>query len=351
MTQKPPSPRIFNPELSTGVETVLMKALEKKPEKRYQSGAKLVDALETALTRAAKPSARLALPPIPVDVPTIKRRTVSRNTVAQRVASRPLEGAKPVLAKAKHDTHVNRYRNSLRWRWTIALILAVAAVLWFGFNNLMADFSVSTPTASTTDSTTQTLFVTEPASSAAGGGLPLASATYTPVSVTAAVTALILPSSTPTLTLTVEASPAPTSTARYLEGNLFVFYYDANTFAMVNKSKASRSVSAFTFERLDHAGNTLGTFFGWKWETQAKRGLSIFPKTCVAILVTDDQTYLQPAECERGFLGIVYYDRAENIDEIFWTAQADSTEFRVLWQGIEVGRCEIAASECELLMP
>ena len=63
MTQKPLSPRVFNPELSTAVETVLLKALEKKPERRYQSGAKLMDAFESALKAASPPSARTPLPP------------------------------------------------------------------------------------------------------------------------------------------------------------------------------------------------------------------------------------------------------------------------------------------------
>ena len=138
---------------------------------------------------------------------------------------------------------------------------------------------------------------------------------------------------------------------RVSEGNLFVFYYDANTFVMVNKSDVSRSVSAFTFERLDSAGKALGVFFGWNWETRNTRGLNIFPKTCVTILITDDPSYLRPTECEHGFLAIVYYNRATNADAIFWTAQENSAEFRVLWTGIEVGRCEIAEGMCELLMP
>ncbi|PIE79820.1 MAG: hypothetical protein CSA11_10595 [Chloroflexi bacterium] len=49
VSQPPPSPRTFNPALNMQTEAVLLKALDKLPEQRYQTGGDLIDALERAL--------------------------------------------------------------------------------------------------------------------------------------------------------------------------------------------------------------------------------------------------------------------------------------------------------------
>jgi serine/threonine protein kinase len=49
LNEPPPPPRLLNPELPIEVEAVILKALGKEPEKRYNSGAEMVEALETAL--------------------------------------------------------------------------------------------------------------------------------------------------------------------------------------------------------------------------------------------------------------------------------------------------------------
>ena len=49
LTMPVPPPREINPELPPAVEAVLLKALSKAPEDRYQTGRQLIDALEAAL--------------------------------------------------------------------------------------------------------------------------------------------------------------------------------------------------------------------------------------------------------------------------------------------------------------
>jgi serine/threonine protein kinase len=46
--QQPPSPRSLNPEIPPAVEAVILKALAKKPEDRYQTAAEFVSALKAA---------------------------------------------------------------------------------------------------------------------------------------------------------------------------------------------------------------------------------------------------------------------------------------------------------------
>jgi predicted Ser/Thr protein kinase len=61
----PRPPSWINPQLSTAVDAVLLKALSKTPQERYQSGKALLEALETAFYRpeSADLPATAALPP------------------------------------------------------------------------------------------------------------------------------------------------------------------------------------------------------------------------------------------------------------------------------------------------
>ncbi len=53
VTEPPPSPCAINPALSRAVENVLFKALEKKPENRYQTATALAEALKHAIEQTA----------------------------------------------------------------------------------------------------------------------------------------------------------------------------------------------------------------------------------------------------------------------------------------------------------
>ncbi len=69
VTMPPPPPREVNPELGKEVEAVLLKALQKSPDERYQTGAELIDALEAALQTETAELDQAELPPMSTDVP------------------------------------------------------------------------------------------------------------------------------------------------------------------------------------------------------------------------------------------------------------------------------------------
>ena len=82
LTQPPPPPRQINPDLNTATEAVLLKALSKQPEDRYQTGAALMEALATALNAPKADDESVSLPPLPgVVLPVL-----SQTTVAERVS-------------------------------------------------------------------------------------------------------------------------------------------------------------------------------------------------------------------------------------------------------------------------
>jgi serine/threonine-protein kinase len=72
LNQPPPQPRSLRPDLPLALEAVLLKALAKAPEDRYQTGSELAAAIETAaVLPAASPSSKLSS---------------TRKTIPQRVA-------------------------------------------------------------------------------------------------------------------------------------------------------------------------------------------------------------------------------------------------------------------------
>jgi serine/threonine protein kinase len=88
ITQPPPPPRDLNPALNPQVEEVLLKALQKSPEARYQTGAELLAALEEALQAGSVEEAALPeLPPPPPGVVPPAQRPLSLISVDEKVTS------------------------------------------------------------------------------------------------------------------------------------------------------------------------------------------------------------------------------------------------------------------------
>jgi serine/threonine protein kinase len=96
LTQPPPPPREINPNLSEEIEAALLKALSKSPDERYQTGAELLDALETVL-QASQPTwvEPGELPPMPADVSPSVACSLSRMSVDEKVTLHLQASAKP----------------------------------------------------------------------------------------------------------------------------------------------------------------------------------------------------------------------------------------------------------------
>ena len=73
--EQPPAPRQVNPGLSQAVEAVLLQALAKQPEARFQRGAALAGALKAALSGQTPSWAAVASPVPPTAFATPQGRT------------------------------------------------------------------------------------------------------------------------------------------------------------------------------------------------------------------------------------------------------------------------------------
>jgi predicted Ser/Thr protein kinase len=69
VNEAPPSPRSKNAEISADLEAIILKAMAKKKEDRYQSAAAVADALKRVLLKMDSAAAGVAEPPAPAPTP------------------------------------------------------------------------------------------------------------------------------------------------------------------------------------------------------------------------------------------------------------------------------------------
>lgn len=342
ISQPPPPPRSINPDLSPAVEAVILKALQKNPRERYQTGAKLFSSLEDAL-KASSSSKKTTLPPLPVGVPTIRRSDLSIEQISKRPAPKKAEAlqkrtAKPVTAPADGFA---RKRNF--WLPTVLLITLLGIGGFFYVSGRFRPSTFSPAPAATS---------TPPAATEAGP--PTQTLTAPLPFPTPALPVVILPTETAMATLTSEPSPtiAAVPTIKYPDGNHYSLFYNETSFFMLNRAYARRSISGFVFQRLDDDGIPMDDIFqGYRWETP---NLDYLPRNfCVNITIYGDQDppYLNPSGCFGGIISTIQprFDRPGEI--LFWTPKEGSSQFRVLWLDEEVARCDIAGVQCEVFIP
>jgi serine/threonine protein kinase len=373
ISNPPPKPRSINPNLSANVEEVLLKALEKNPKERYQSGKSLMDALRKALSTKAAPAPVDAppLPPIPVNAPAIHRSNLSLNSFTKR--------GDVITALEKHSTTTRRgiaadlagpkreKRRGFGWVILIGLLLAA---LSFGmvfrpelFAPLRSLFAKASPSAvilptntiivqtvvaqpSITDTFTPAPIVTDTVAPTAT--LKSTATTEPTLEPSATITQTEAPASTATIT-PIPVTPSASSTAQvYPNGYLMTAFYNGNSFYLLDRGKASRSLSGFVFERVNNDETFQNRFEAWTWETFYVKAIQM--NRCVSLEIEKSPlAYLSPAECTNKVLSRL--SPAADANEIFWTQNDTSHEFRVLWENQEVARCEIAAGICDFRVP
>lgn len=364
--QLPPTPRSLNPNLPRAVEKVLLRALEKSPQKRYQSGAALMKALKDSLEMSVTPADRPAdLPPIPIGVPTIRK--PAPLSIVPREASQPRNKPAPNLRHAASPPEgKSRPRGETRrrfpaWLVVIGVLACLSAVIvlwangtidparmpWLRISSYLpaASPTPSPPQAAAEEETAQEHLPIPPAETAQTVGVELTVEAPPTASATSLPSPTIRVASAPASTLPAISAPESTPTIKYPTGNQFTLFYNENSIYLLNRSTATRSVSGFSFERLDGQGQPLDTFPGWMW---SKYYETLPPDRCMILQVYDSFPYLNPPECKR-FLSLLNPERDSGL--IFWSTQEGSTQFRVLWRNEEVVRCEIGEGVCDFFTP
>jgi serine/threonine protein kinase len=345
LNNPPPKPLSLNTKLTPAIQEILLRALAKHPADRFQSCMDLMNHLTEALESAQKTGkTKMALPAMPsgtrtrhgLSAPkasTLPRpdktsravdRTLPRPDVRVSENTRPRPGAPPAPPKRK------RRDDRFFWIGVGALgSIVFGLLLWVGvtfFLNMPSLSLLASPTPSST---------TTPSPS------------FTPLSPTTTRTPTATHPQTSTRTATLEPpteTPSPTPTI--LTGDAFVLIYDDTSFNLLNVSSNPRNISLIEFERLDLAGNSLASFSGEQW---ARFNEIIRPGTCMRIEIIDTLFITTPEECNNIFDAVRTTQLRSNAD--FWTTRVGSNEFRVLWAGVEIKRCQIFNRRCEIILP
>lgn len=347
ITQSPPSLRSLNPEISPAVEAVILKALEKKPQNRYQSGVELMSALEGAINASQK----LSLPPVPAGM-----RTIRQSRVPVEEMTRHLKKKDDAIHQPPAASPAAKPKKKKWWLWILLLLLLLGIGGWICATSgiLPASlFPAPALTASPTESAPQPAQPTQTLIPPSATSVP-AQPTFTPTA-----TQTVTPSPTPTVTpsATPFAPKATTDpifgapTVKYPDGNNMTLFWNDTSFVMLNRSRTARSLSGFTFERLDANDQPTDTLPGYRLES--RRFKYIPGKNCVSIKSYNDEDppYIDPADCFRLYSSIIQPDMQLEPEIFFWTQKDGSPQFRVLWLNEEVARCEIGAGTCEIYVP
>jgi len=364
ITDAPPLPRSINPSISVQVEEVLLKALEKSPKDRYQTGKAMMSALRKAFEDGPlKPQDDIpGLPPIPVNVPTIRRSDMSLNSFTHHRDVKLALDTKTKAAQPLDDELVpegqGNKRQRFSWLLIILLLLLIACLgLWAYRPDIMRQWpgmltsSTAIPTQTAQIPTVDTaspepiITIVHPTEIITEIAAPTGTETKRPtITTTKTATATVMSTNTTAAILptVVTATPVPTQA-----GYLMTAYYNDTSFYILNKSNVSRSVSGFVFERIGNDGVTQQKFEGWHWEENFS---NIQPNRCVSLKIYKvPDPYLDPLECDKRTLSTLF-PRMDS-DELFWTSDDSGDSFRILWLGEEIVRCEIEAGTCDFFVP
>lgn len=391
LTLPPPPPRQVNPNLNTSTENVLLKALEKQPTGRYQTGAALMEALAAALPAPEAASTPDVLPPLPMGValPALSQMSVADRvslympppppaaqtggTPAARLTSRPPLTAAPPVEPPKD----NRW-SPIPIKWLLisgVVMLLLLLARGFVLRGLgVSDSPTPSPTvvmaitqptdvaALPTDTAlpdtapTNTATPAEPSPTTGAGetavpqtDVPEPTATSTALSAgvppteTPPAAPTEMPTEPPTAVPTTAPAAAPTATP---SGPRLVMLYDGSSFYLYNPNAADIRVSPLVFESLDENGNLSGYWFEGRSWAQFYSLVESF--SCVRLEMTRVAGWLRPSQC-REYNSTVTPE--QDADTVFWTARPGVAAFRVVWQGQEVGRCSVSANQCEVYLP
>lgn len=151
----------------------------------------------------------------------------------------------------------------------------------------------------------------------------------------------------PTVTRTLPPrTPTSTTTPTTATGQRIRLFYDNASFYLWNPTRNRILLENIAFEAIDSAGLSTGyRFDGSRW---AEFYEYIEPNNCASIEITTGPTWLRPRQC------VVYNAEVtpqSSAPFIFWISRSSVTQFRVLWNEQEIGRCTIGAGQCDVFLP
>jgi len=132
--------------------------------------------------------------------------------------------------------------------------------------------------------------------------------------------------------------------------------YDEAGVAVINQSNLPMELTNLAFQRISATGEVTASFPGARWmQPGLTTDRELQPGACTLLLspgnaslkIKPGETPEKPAGCKivQGWLVAIHPDLQ------FWTAQADSDQFQVIFEGQNIHTCEIVEQSCEFYLP
>lgn len=398
LSDPPPSPRDYNPEISEAVAAVVLKMLEKEPQDRYASGEAFARALEVALGITA--SGEIYAPP-GSHLTTSEMHIVAGNAASNTIAFRSDEPSEPLVQKPASKPSSPTSPTSLkpfptikplspeaysgtslrppapeyvgpedeappkspapqaRRRWWLAgiaaLIVIAAAMAALSGGDTPAEVIASTTSIAGAAITPLTDTPPPTRATAAASAPPAVIATSAPPSVTsvpptATHTSTRTPTETPmptatevTATLTtpptVEPTPPPaTETAAFLPNSVQLIY-DGDTLVLRNPTADTVNISGLLFIQRSPGGDR--AFFADLWAGGSRPVWALPSGDCFQVWRIELPERDLPAGCE-----VRHAWRSIASQRWFWLSDDPSATFEVRRGDEVLATCRVNIGTC-----
>jgi hypothetical protein len=143
------------------------------------------------------------------------------------------------------------------------------------------------------------------------------------------------------------AQTNPTATILNPTGYRVVFFYSERSFYMWNPGDRRLSISSIAFEALDDATGQAAPY-RYEGDLWAAYYDQLMEGNCNALEIAELAAPVRPPQCP-AYNAV--RSPAASSPWIFWQAREEISQFRVLWEGVEIGRCEISLETCEVYLP
>lgn len=370
ISEEPPPPSRFNPNLSQAIDHVVLKALAKQPDQRFPSGQAMAEALSVAVANASdldtdneadllsvwdvpsKPSAlsspsRSTVTPAASDslnISTVRQPQPTAETTDAPTATGSL--SRPSLSQPPLITPIPAPAKRPVWPAALAAlgVTALVAAIVLVVATLNSGSATPTPpavaaAATNTPSALMGLAATEEATPRPAVATATRKPTSSKLTLTPSATAEAEPTATPETTATTipETTPAAVSTAE----TAVLLRYDETSLVLLNRSSQPVDVSGLTFVQIRPNGSTL-EFETARWSGGNRPTTALPAGECFQVQRNDIAQLDKPDFCDLQSWSRVSFPRW------FWRSDDTAATFEVRRGDTVLATCAVSAGECAL---
>ncbi len=349
LSEPPPTLRQYNTRISSAVEKVVLKALEKEPSKRYRTGEVMADALEEALLGSVG-DPHLASHPSKSKLASGEYR---RFPIPPSSPSAPISLPKPPTTRRRVSPVL------IGFGLLVVLLAVVVGIVSLSQNGSSTPMpTAEVVVAGVTSTSAQPTRTRTPASagttpevvSAATEDAAIAEPTPTPtLRSTSTPTALITESVTEVVTETASTADVTVETTAELIGDAATpgaawvnLIYNADEFVMINQQSVPVDMRGLVFVQTLASGQTRSANAD-NMTDDLDRIRLVRENDCLHLWRLDLGELLKPDYCRarQGF-------RAIGVSRQFWVSTLADATFEVRRNNVVLQVCLISAGECRV---